>query len=93
MAQTVKISACNVGDLDLIPGLGRSPGEGKGLLTPVSWPGEFHRLYRPWGCKESDMTERLSLSLFMILEMIILSEVSHTEKNWYHIYLYVKSTK
>ena len=25
-----KESACNVGDLDLIPGLGRSPGEGKG---------------------------------------------------------------
>ena len=24
-----KESACNVGDLDLIPGLGRSPGEGK----------------------------------------------------------------
>ena len=25
-----KESACNVGDLDSIPGLGRSPGEGKG---------------------------------------------------------------
>ena len=25
-----KESTCNVGDLDLIPGLGRSPGEGKG---------------------------------------------------------------
>ena len=25
-----KESACNAGDLDLIPGLGRSPGEGKG---------------------------------------------------------------
>ena len=26
----VKASACNVGDPDLIPGLGRSPGEGNG---------------------------------------------------------------
>ena len=26
----VKAYACNVGDLGLIPGLGRSPGEGKG---------------------------------------------------------------
>ena len=26
----VKASACNVGDLSLIPGLGRSPGEGTG---------------------------------------------------------------
>ena len=28
--------------------------------TPVFWPGEFHGLYTPWGCKESDMTEQLS---------------------------------
>ena len=27
---------CNVGDLDLIPGLGRSPGEGKGYPFPYS---------------------------------------------------------
>ena len=25
--------------------------------SPVFWPGEFHGLYSPWGCKESDMTE------------------------------------
>ena len=31
------------------------------LPTPVFWPGEFHRLYIPWGRKESDTTERLSL--------------------------------
>ena len=29
-ASEVKASACNAGDLDLIPGLGRSPGEGNG---------------------------------------------------------------
>ena len=28
--------ACNVGDLDLIPGLGRSPGEGNG--NPLQYP-------------------------------------------------------
>ena len=44
-----KESACNVGDLGLTPGLGRSPGEGKGY---------------PFQYKESDMTEWLSLSLF-----------------------------
>ena len=32
------------------------------LPTPVFWPEEFHGLYSPWGCKELDMTERLSLS-------------------------------
>ena len=32
-----KESTCNAGDLDLIPGLGRSPGEGKGYLLQCSW--------------------------------------------------------
>ena len=32
----------------------------------VFWPGEFHGLYSPWGHKESDMTEWLSLSLFYV---------------------------
>ena len=36
-------SACGEGDLGLIPGLGRSPGEGNGNpTTPVFLPGEFH---------------------------------------------------
>ena len=30
VAQMVKASACSAGDLDLIPGSGRSPGEGNG---------------------------------------------------------------
>ena len=37
----IKESAYNAGDPDLIPGLGRSPGEVK-LTTPVFLPGEFH---------------------------------------------------
>ena len=56
-----KESAFDAGDLGSIPGLGRSPGGRERLPTPVFWPGEFHGPYSPWGCKESDMTERLSL--------------------------------
>ena len=26
------------------------------LPTPVFWPGEFHRLYSPWGLAEADTT-------------------------------------
>ena len=52
-----KEPACKAGDLGLLPGLGRLPGEGKG------YPGEFHGLYSPWGHKESDTTEQFSLSL------------------------------
>ena len=56
-----KESPCSVGDLGLIPGLGRFPWRGERLPIPVFWPGEFHGLYSPWGPKELDMTERLSL--------------------------------
>ena len=35
MAQLVK-TACNVGDVDSIPGLGRFPGEGKGYQLQYS---------------------------------------------------------
>ena len=96
-SSVAKESTCNAGDSGLIPGSGRSPGEGIGyplqyswaslvaqliknppamqetwvgkipwrrerLPTPVFWPGEFHGLYSPWGRKESDMTDQLSLS-------------------------------
>ena len=61
-----KESTCNAGDLGLIPGLGRSPGEREWLPTSVFLPGEFHRQrslagYSPPGHKESDITERLTL--------------------------------
>ena len=39
-----KESACNVGDLGLIPALGRSPGEGKG------YPLQYSGLDNPMGC-------------------------------------------
>ena len=56
-----KESACSVGELCLIPGLGRSPGEGNGN------PLQYSCLENPWteepgglqsmGSQESDMTE------------------------------------
>ena len=59
VAQLVE-SAYNEGDLGSIPGLGRSPGEGKGYSNILAWRIPW---YSSWGCKELDMTERLSLSL------------------------------
>ena len=55
-----KESACNAGDPSSISGLGRSLRES--LPAPVFRRGEFRGLYSPWGHKESDTTERLSLS-------------------------------
>ena len=37
-----KESACNAGDLGLIPGWGRSPGDADGYPTPVFSPGGAH---------------------------------------------------
>ena len=57
-----KESACNAGDLGSIPGLGRSPGEGNSY--PLQYSGlenSMDCMYSPWGLKELDTTERLSL--------------------------------
>ena len=45
------------------PWVGKIPWRRERLPTPIFWPGEFHGLYSPWGHKESDTTERLSLHL------------------------------
>ena len=56
-----KESACNVGDLGLIPGLGRSPGEGKGF--PLQYSGLENSLdCIVHGVTELDTAERLALS-------------------------------
>ena len=59
-----KESACNVGDLGWIPGLGRSPAEEKDY--PLWYSGlenSMALLYSPWDRKESGMTEQLSFNL------------------------------
>ena len=54
-------SACNAGDLGLIPVLRRSPGKGKGY--PLQYSGLENSMdYIVHGVTESDTTERLSLS-------------------------------
>ena len=42
----------------------KDPLEKGKATTPVFWPREFHGLSSPWGCKELDTTEQLSLLLF-----------------------------
>ncbi|CAN0062147.1 unnamed protein product [Rangifer tarandus platyrhynchus] len=63
-----KESACRAGDPGSIPGSGRSPGEGNDYPLQYSClenPHEQRSLvgYSPWDHKESNRTERLSLSL------------------------------
>ena len=68
VTQDSKESTCNAGDLGLIPGLGRSSGEANRIHTPVFLPGESCGQqslagYSPWGHKESDPTEPLSVTM------------------------------
>ena len=42
--------------------VGKIPWRRERLSTPIFWPGELHGLYSPWGLKELDTTERLSLT-------------------------------
>ena len=75
-----KESACNVGDLGSIPGLGRSPGEWN------SYPLQYSDLensidYSPWGHKELDTTERLSLSLsshkhLLVVVLVVMQDLN-----------------
>ena len=51
-----KDSTCNVRNLGLIPGLGRSPGEGKGY--PLQYSGLENSMdFKVHGIAESDTTE------------------------------------
>ena len=43
------------------PWVGKIPWRSEWLPTPVFWPREFRVLYSPWGRKESDTAEQLSL--------------------------------
>ena len=63
------------GDPCSIPGSGRSPGGGQG--NPVQYSclenpmdgGAWQATYSPWGCKESDMTARLTLHYIIIVKL------------------------
>ena len=54
MAQTVKASAYNVGDMGSIPGLGRSPGEGIGYPLQYSWASA--QLIKKSACHAGDLS-------------------------------------
>ena len=60
MVKNLSANAGYVRDVGLIPGLGRSSGEGNGnsniLAWKIPWTEELGE-YSLWGYKESDMTE------------------------------------
>ena len=67
------MSACNAADLGSIPGPGRSPEEGNG--NPLQYSSLENPMDRgawratvPWGQKQLDATEQLTLSLLPLVE-------------------------
>ena len=74
-------STCKAWDLCSIPGLGRSPGEGKGY--PLQYSGLENSMdYSPWGHKELDTAEQLSLSLSNLPCGLEISLQISTQEKW-----------
>ena len=73
------------------PWVGKIPWRRERLPTPVFWPGEVHGLYSPWGHKESDMTEQLSLSELIYDSVIPLLGI-HPEKSMVQKDTYTSNT-
>ena len=67
--------------------VGKIPWRREQLPTPVFWPGESHGQYDPWGRKESDTTEWLSLFV------TILSMPCHACLTWVTISTHAPSPK
>ena len=79
MAQLVKNPPA-IQETWFYPWVGKIPWRRERLPTLGFWPGEFHGLCSPWGCKEPDTTERLSLSqkenhmVFVLLRLVYFIE-------------------
>ena len=66
MVKNLPVNAGDRGDVGLILGWGRAPGEGNSNPFHYSCLEKFHGQrslagYSPWGCKESGMTEQRSM--------------------------------
>ena len=91
-----KESTCNVGDLGLIPWLGRSTGGGHGNPLQYSCLENPHcqrslEGYSPWGCKELDMTEQLSTAQHKLYRTYIFYIYMCIYSIHTHIYIHVIS--
>ena len=99
----VKASACNAGDLGLIPGSGRFPWRRKWQPTPVFLPGESHGWrslvgYSPRGCKELDTTEPLHFTLknkkpwFEVISLTVHKYISISNLSGKHKYISISNS-
>ena len=79
------INAGDIRDTGLIPGSGRSPGEGHG--NPLQYSclenphGQNLADYSPWGCKELDMTEATEHAYINKCTCVY----THTHTHWFNL--------
>ena len=91
-----KESACNVGDLGSVPGLGRSPGGGHSNPFQNSCLENPHGLgslvgYSPWSHKELNTTERLSTAEHMkLLSTLEVLNVSFYTSNICFLFCFIE---
>ena len=73
------------------PLVGNIPWRRKWQPTPVFLPGEFYGErslagHSPWSSKELDMTERLTLSLSLLIEEHFLMVIKTQENNYFTVH-------
>ena len=64
-----------------------NPWKRERLPTPVFWPRKFHGVYSPWGCKELDMIEQLSLSKVCWLDEWVYHQLTPCPSCGFHSHL------
>ena len=88
-----KKSGCNAGDLGLIPGSERPPEEGNG--NPLQYScleksmdgGAWQAPGSPWGCKELNLTEWLTVTYNILWEGLHYGKTcGYKEKKWSMLY-------
>ena len=76
-------SACNAGDLGLIPGLGRSPGEGKGYLL------QYSGLENPMDCRAHGVVNSQTRLSSFHYQYYYTYTYTHIENVYIYVYSHV----
>ena len=77
-----KESACNAGDPGLIPGLGRSPGEGNGYPLQYSWPSLVAQLVKNLPAMQETLVQSLGQEDPLEKEMATHSSILAWRISW-----------
>ena len=99
----VKMSACNAGDLGLIPGLGRSPGEGNGnslqyscLENPIdggAWWATVHVAQRVRHNWATSLSLSFPFTWYQVQKFVLLINATNMGTSWNDLWSFLKKEK